>query len=259
MGRVKQIKMMKNVKMSMAVLALLSLSQVSANRDEDLFTFDSENAETLASIQSAEKEHKHEFKGISVADQKEALVEKSSMKFTGDDDFVRNDAIRYDTFVQLTSNIQYPEPRPIGEILAQFSETVAEDGQILAKNLDDSSDAADTRESLALDEKLNGSKMVTPEVSNKFIKESGNTVQNLLKDDKRVYTSELMNVLNEDEVKAQREADEKKALAEQKKRVVKDVKQVKEANENLAIHFREDTLFDEQFAQESSSESSESD
>ena len=51
---------MKNIGMSLAVFALLNGAQAAkvSNNDEDLFTDDAAQNETLASIAQSEKEHK---------------------------------------------------------------------------------------------------------------------------------------------------------------------------------------------------------
>ena len=62
--------MIKNLGFSLAVLALLGGAQAVKNyqKDEDLFTDEAAEVETLASIASSEKEHGKSFKGISAED-----------------------------------------------------------------------------------------------------------------------------------------------------------------------------------------------
>jgi hypothetical protein len=81
---------------SLAVLALIN--NVSAIRlvDEDLFTDDNAQAETLASIKAAEAIHGSKFNGLSAEDQKSLISEKSDMKFGADDEFIKNDQRVYD-------------------------------------------------------------------------------------------------------------------------------------------------------------------
>ena len=71
-----------------AVAALLN--NVSGIKNDDLFTDDGENAETLKSLNQAEKIHNSKFKGLSVEDQRDLISEKSAMKFTNDE-FIKND------------------------------------------------------------------------------------------------------------------------------------------------------------------------
>jgi len=158
-----------------------------------LFTDDASQNETLASIAASEKEHSSTFHGLSKDGQHEVLAEKSGIVFK-DDEFLKNEKIRYETFVQLGDEMHYKAPRPIGEILAQISTipSAADSGKLLAgAQLNDQDDAEETLSSLRAAESITGSKMSEPEKSKKFFKENGTNYQNLLKDNGRIFSTEL--------------------------------------------------------------------
>lgn len=258
--------MMKNIGMSLAVFALLTGAQAAevSQKDEDLFTDDAAQSETLASIASSEKEHSSTFHGLNPDGQHEVLAEKSGMVFK-DDEFQKNEKIRYDAFLQIGSEVAYKQPRPIGEILAQISSlpSAADSGKLLAgSQLNDMDDAEETLSSLRAAESVTGMKMSTPEHGKKFFKENGTNYQNLLKDNGRIFTSELQNILNEDEIRAKHQREEALAQKNIQKAQVNEHKEEKKAEDGLAIHFRTDSLNDlddSSFAQESESSSSSSD
>jgi len=169
-----------------------------------LFTDEASQNETLASIASSEKEHSSTFHGLSNDGQHEVLAEKSGLTFK-DDEFMKNEKIRYDSFLQLGAEVTYKAPRPIGEILAQMSSLPSEvdSSKLLAgAQLNDQDDAEETLSSLRAAESITGTKMAAPEKGKKFFKENGTNYQNLLKDNGRIFTSELQNILNEDEIRA---------------------------------------------------------
>jgi hypothetical protein len=87
---------MKYIGMSLALFAFINGADAlrSQWQDEDLFTDDQANQDTLASIDSAEKEHGSKFKGIDAESTKFILAEKSNMVFN-DDEFVKNDKVKY--------------------------------------------------------------------------------------------------------------------------------------------------------------------
>jgi len=128
-----------------------------------------------------------------------------------DDEFQKNEKIKYDSFIQIGSEIKYRAPRPIGEILAQIATmpTASESGKLLnGAQLNDADDAEETLSSLKAAESITGSKMGTPEMGKKFFKKNGTNVQNLLEDNGRIFTSELQNILNEDEIRAKHQKEE---------------------------------------------------
>ena len=109
---------------SFAVMALinnLSAVQCASIMDDDLFTDDGEVSSTLSSMKQAEKAHNTKFIGLNRDGQDEAIKEKSSMTFQGDE-FVKNDMKKFEkSFLQLDSRV-YPEPRPIGEVLSMIGD-----------------------------------------------------------------------------------------------------------------------------------------
>ena len=127
--------MMKNIGMSLAIFALLNGAEAAkiSQKDEDLFTDEASQNETLASIAASEKEHGSTFHGISREVQHELLAEKAGIVFK-DDEFVKNEKIRFDSFLQLGSEVAYKAPRPIAEILAQLGTipSASDSGKILA-------------------------------------------------------------------------------------------------------------------------------
>jgi len=179
-----------------------------------------------------------------------------------DDEFQKNEKVTYDNFVQLGSSVHYKVPRPIGEILAQINTipSAADSSKLLAgPAINDQDDAEETLSSLRAAESITGSKMGTPEHGKKFFKENGSFAQNLLKDNGRIFSSELQNVLNEDEIKSTHQKEEALAQKNQQKAFSNQKTQEKKAEDGLSIHFRNDDLEDTAFAQESESSSSSSD
>ena len=74
----------------MALIATASAVRLRDDTD-DLWSDDSQAAETLASISSAEKAHNAKFNGISKEDAAELLSQRSQMNFQGEE-FVKNTA-----------------------------------------------------------------------------------------------------------------------------------------------------------------------
>lgn len=162
---------------SLAVLALLNnASALSLRDDDDLFTDNADEQETLNSIAAAEKAHGTKFNGISTEDQKALTTQKTKMTFQNDN-FVMNERrvfgaadknLPKGSLLMLEEEMHYPEPRPIGEVLMQmWSSFPADyDGKVLAgAQLNDEDDTATTLESLKSAEAISGNKMTTPTVS----------------------------------------------------------------------------------------------
>jgi hypothetical protein len=211
---------------SIAVAALinnLSAVQCVSLMDDDLFTDDGDVSQTMASMKQAEKAHNTKFTGLNADAQKEAVNEKNSMTFTGDE-FVKNDIKKFEkSFVQIDDQL-YPSPRPIGELLAQIgvsdfdevqhstmiSRTADQDRQVLAgSSLNDDEDMDSTMESIKTAEKMTGSKLNQVESSVKNAMKTGSYVHNFLEDDHRVYTSELDNALVDKDAVAAKDREEK--------------------------------------------------
>lgn len=131
------------------------------------------------------------------------------MTFSGDE-FVKNDLRKFEkSFVQLEDRV-YPEPRPIGEVMAMaqitdfdeigmsnmISRTAEQDQAVLGgSSLNDDEDIATTLESMKTAEKMTGSKLNQINSSKQNALSTGSYVHNFLEDDHRVYTNELDNAL----------------------------------------------------------------
>lgn len=211
---------------SLAVMALinnLSAVQCASLRDDDLFTDDGDVSTTLSSMKQAEKVHNTKFTGLNAEGQTSAITEKSAMTFSGDE-FIKNDIKHFEkTFLQIEDRV-FPEPRPIGEIMAQIgsgdfdeikvtnmiSRTAEQDQAILGgSSLNDDEDMDTTMESIRTAEKMTGSKLGQIDQNQQNALKTGNTVHNFLEDDHRIYTAELDNAL------VDKEAVEAKARAAQ--------------------------------------------
>jgi hypothetical protein len=163
---------------AVALLNNLSAVQCANLKDDDLFTDDGDVASTLSSMKQAEKIHSTKFTGLNQEGQKDAIQEKSSMTFK-DDEFVKNDMRKFEkSFVQLDDERVYPEPRPIGEFMAQIgdfdevtnsnmlSRTAEQDKAILGgSSLNDEEDITTTLESMKTAEKMTGTKLKDVETS----------------------------------------------------------------------------------------------
>ena len=56
-------------------------------------------------------------------DQKDAITDKSDMKFQNDE-FVRNDIKKYNVnLLQIKDQIKFKQPKPIGEMMAQIKDS----------------------------------------------------------------------------------------------------------------------------------------
>lgn len=122
---------------SIAVMALinnLSAVQCASIMDDDLFTDDGDVSSTLSSMKQAEKIHNTKFTGLNAEGQKNAITEKSAMTFSGDE-FIKNDIKKFEkTFLQLEDRV-FPEPRPIGEIMAQIGSGSGDFDEINVSNM----------------------------------------------------------------------------------------------------------------------------
>jgi hypothetical protein len=156
--------------LSFAVLALIN--NVTAIRirdsDDDLFTDNASEVETLQSIAQAEKATGAKLTTISAEDQHNLISEKSKMTFEGDQ-FMKNEKRTYlndKTNIQLSEESMDFSGQPIGSF-AQVRDgyrTAEYDSQVLAgTQLNDEDDARATLESLKSAEVVSGAKMTTPE------------------------------------------------------------------------------------------------
>jgi hypothetical protein len=166
---------------SIAVIALLNnLSAVQCVnlKDDDLFSDDGEVSSTLSSMKAAEKIHNTHFTGLNQEGQTDVITEKSVMTFK-DDEFVKNDMKKFEkSFLQLSDERLYPEPRPIGEMMAQIgdfdeittskmlSRSAEQDQAILGgSSLNDEEDISTTLDSMKTAEKMHGTKLKEVETS----------------------------------------------------------------------------------------------
>ena len=246
---------------ALAALALvnnLSAVECAFLQDDDLFTDDGDVSTTLNSMKAAEKIHSAKFQGLNQEGQKDLLNEKSIMTFK-DDEFVKNDVRKFDkSFLQLDEDDRvYPEPRPIGEFMAQLgdfdeiantnmlSRTADQDRAVLGGSaLNDDEDISTTLESMKTAEKMTGAKLKDVESNKQNALNTGHFVHDFLSDDHRVYTNELDNALVDKEtVEAKAKAAE---LAKKKKQSLMQQEQHQSqrreqaAQAEMAIHFMED-------------------
>lgn len=191
-----------------------------------------------------------------------------------DDEFVKNDMKKFDkSFLQLDEIRMYPEPKPIGEMMAQIgdfdeitnskmlSRTAEQDTAILGgSSLNDEEDIATTLESMKTAEKMQGTKLKEVETSKQNAQNTGHYVHDFLADDHRVYTSELDNALvDKDQVNAKAKATEqarqqKQSLIQQEQK--QSQRQERAAQAEMAIHFMDDDYVQ---TYDSDSDSSDSD
>ena len=221
-----------------AVAMLLMASQailIKENVADSLWDDEDDERETLASIQSAEKEHNHKIKEkITNADMRDTVQEKTVMKFK-DDEFVKNDLVypslaeRNKSFLQLGDDLG----RPIGEVLLDIGHPA---------DTDNYDEEADTLESLKSAERVSGEKMQQASYLEKVMSNgSGNVAQDFLADDDRIYTKYLSDAFTDKDAeekmnKARLEKEKAKQAAKKKT----EKKEVKKAEDFLAMHFNQD-------------------
>jgi hypothetical protein len=192
---------------TLAVLALINnVSAVALRDDDDLFTDNADEQETLNSIAQAEKAHGTKFNGISKEDEKALTTQKTKMTFQNDM-FVMNERRVFGAAdknlpkgaLLMIDDTVYPEPRPIGEIMMQIGFGPAEyDTKVLAgAQLNDDDDTATTLESLKAAEAISGNKMTTPEVNQENFKATGTEVEDFLARSHKVSTKELEDALTD--------------------------------------------------------------
>jgi len=224
-------------------------------------------------MKSAERIHSQKFTGLNQEGQADAIQEKSAMTFK-DDEFVKNDMKKFDkTFLQLDEVKMYPDPRPIGEMMAQIgdfdeitnskmlSRTADQDSAILGgSSLNDEEDINTTLESMKTAEKMHGTKLKEVETSKQNALNTGHYAHDFLADDHRVYTSELDNALvDKDIVDAKAKASEqarkqKQSLVQQEEK--QSQRRERAAQAEMAIHFMDDDYVQ---TYDSDSDSSDSD
>ena len=109
-----------------------------------------------------------------------------------DDQFVKNDKKVFNSnFVQTEAflSFEYPEPRPIGEVLSM----------IKIADVDDEEDQATTLESIRSAESITGGRLDTPEVNKALIQKQGSKIQNLMESNSRISSDVLENALKDKE------------------------------------------------------------
>ena len=199
-----------------ALLGNMKSSEAMKLRD-DLWSDEEETADTLSSIKSAEKIHGVSYKGITKEDEKSLITEKSRMTFNEDEQFVKNDKKTFSSLIQIDSslNFEYPEPRPIGEMLSLISD--GDTFVLHGANLNDEEDETTTLESIRSAESIRGGRMDIPEINRSFYKRTGSKIQNLLENNQRI-TADILNDAMIDKDQEQKMEEKKQ---EQKKSVVK--------------------------------------
>lgn len=195
---------------TLAVMALINnASALSMRDDDDLFTDNADEKETLNSIAQAEKAHGAKLGDVSKEEQAALTTQKTKMTFQGDN-FVQSERRVYgsadknmpkNTLLMLEDNI-YPEPRPIGELLLEISTShyapAESEGKVLAgAQLNDDDDTKETLASLKAAEAISGNKMTTPEYSSENFKKSGTEVEDFLAREHKVSSKELEDALTD--------------------------------------------------------------
>lgn len=173
--------------LSLAVLALINNASALRLRDDDvgdLWSDESQEADTLNSIKAAEKAHGKSLDASIASDNmQQILSQKSSVKFDNNDDFIKLDKRTFDNAnVQINSELrfsEYPEARPIGEIMAQIG------GEWLGGS-DDQDDVFQTLASVKSAEIQHGKSYALPEMSSEIYNKTGNKVENILAEDRRI-------------------------------------------------------------------------
>lgn len=175
-----------------------------------------------------------------------------------DDEFVKNDMKKFEkSFLQLDEERVYPDPRPIGEMMAQIadfdeittssmmSRTADQDKAVLGgSSLNDDEDISTTLESMKSAEKMTGAKMKEVETTKLNAINTGHYVHDFLADDHRVYTTELDNAMvDKDIVNAKAKANEqarqeKQSLVQQEEK--QSQRRERAAQAEMAIHFMDD-------------------
>ena len=153
---------------TIAVLALIN--NVSAinirDADDDLFTDNASEVETLQSISQAEKAMGTKFSGNLTAEETHNLVsEKSKLSFENDQ-FVKNEKRTYTEKTLLQLNDDGFAGKPIGSFSQVRDEyrSADYDSKVLAGyQLNDEDDARATLESIKSAETINGAQMKAPE------------------------------------------------------------------------------------------------
>ena len=172
---------MNKFALTFAVLALVNnVTAIKINDDDDLFTDNASEQETLQSIAQAEKAQGKTFNGISADDQKELIGERSKLTFEGDS-FVKNDKRTFGD----AKLIQLNEPEFNGQSIGSFASVLS------GTQLNDEDDARTTLESLKSSETIKNAKMATPETKEILFQTTGSQYYNVLAENKRISTKDL--------------------------------------------------------------------
>lgn len=103
---------------SLAILALLGSNNAIRVRDFD-DEDDEDTRETLKSIATAERAHNVKFEGLSKEEEKVLINSKSQLNFDSNENFQSIGPKKYN-LLALDQQINYPEARPIGQVLMQM-------------------------------------------------------------------------------------------------------------------------------------------
>ena len=238
---------------SVAVLALISQSGAVKLSDDvdDLWSDNGEADETLKSLQQAEKAHGTKFEGLSQAEQGELIKSKNMMKFSNDDEFVKNTKRTFTeadkALVMTEEHINYPMPQPIGLLMTKSKDLASGGLELgLSGTMDDAEEYEETMESLKSAEFTMGKQMKKPEVSTSLYEKSGSKIENILADSHRISVAEIEEGMKskEEEIahrQAKKQVEVTQVAAQQKKEEVK----VKQAFNQMAAHFNDDDVYDE--------------
>jgi hypothetical protein len=128
------------------LLALLGLTTAIRIRDDSDFNDDDDTRETLKSIATAEKSSGYKFSGLSKDEEKVLINSRNVMKFDEQDNMLTS-APKKVEYLDIGSEVIYPEARPIGEILMQFEED-QEDQVLTGFNQNDEEEYASTLASI---------------------------------------------------------------------------------------------------------------
>jgi hypothetical protein len=222
---------------SIAILALLGSTNAIRVRDFD--DDDEDTRETLKSIETAEKAHNVKFEGLSKEDEKVLINSKNMLNFDDHENF-KSIGPQKQMFLGLQQQINYPEARPIGEVLMQLRDE-DQDMSYVAQNVDDQDEISSTLDSIKDVERQTGKEMKAPVADEKFYEIHGNKYENLMADNNRVSIDEIDDAMKDkiDAAAAQKIQQKKLSVVQTKAIQAEKIEKTKQqrAFEAVAIHF----------------------
>lgn len=108
-------------------------------------------------------------------------------------------------YLGIQQQINYPEARPIGEVLMQLRDE-DQDMSFVAQNTNDEDEISSTLDSIKDVENATGQSMKAPVADEKFYEIHGNKYENLMADNNRISTAEIDDAMQD---KADAEASRK--------------------------------------------------